>query len=150
MSARKKLCTFRLADHWFGIDVASVQEVLRHQPVTALRWANASVQGILNLRGQIVTAIDLRRELAMPARPASIDPINVVVRAPVGPASAPTTVSLWVDEVGDVEEVDAAQFERTPPTLTGVSQELIHGVYKLDDHLLLVLDLARVLSAMTT
>jgi purine-binding chemotaxis protein CheW len=150
MSVRKKLCTFRLAEHWFGIEVASVQEVLRHQPVTALRWANDSVQGVLNLRGQIVTAIDLRHELGMPARPASLDPTNVVVRSAGSAASAPTTVSLWVDEVGDVAEVEGAQFERTPPTLTGVSRELIRGVYKLDDHLLLALDLPRVLSALAT
>jgi len=144
MSALKSLCTFRLDGHWFGVEVSSVQEVLRHQPVTALRWANESVQGLLNLRGQIVAAVDLRRGLGMAPRPAGLKAANVVVR--IGGAA----VSLWVDEVGDVAEVDEACFERTPATLSGVSQYLIRGVYKRDDHLLLALDLPRVMSAVMT
>jgi len=144
VSARRTLCTFRLDGHWFGVEVSSVQEVLRHQPVTALRWANESVQGLLNLRGQIVAAVDLRRGLGMAPRPEGLKAANVVVR--IGSAA----VSLWVDEVGDVAEVDESTFERTPATLSGVSQYLIRGVYKREGHLLLALDLPRVMSAVMT
>jgi len=144
MSERKTFCTFRLEGHWFVIEVESVQEVLRHQPVTALGWANESVRGLLNLRGQVVAAVDLRRGLGMAPRPSEQLASNVVVR--IGGAA----VSLWVDEVGDVAEVDTAAFERTPSTLAGVSQYLIRGVYKLEDHLLLALDLPRVINAVMT
>jgi purine-binding chemotaxis protein CheW len=144
MDDRKMLCTFRLDGHWFGIDVSVVQEVIREQEMTALRWANDAVQGLLNLRGQIVTAIDLRRGLGMAARPDLKRGANVVVR--VGTSA----VSLWVDDVGDVVEVDMASFERAPATLGGVSRDMIYGVYKLDDHLLLALDLTRVVGAVMT
>ena len=149
MKSHRTLCTFQLAGQWFGIEVGSVQEVLRHQPVTALRWANAAVQGLLNLRGQIVTAVDLRRGLGLPDRPEGQAPVNVVVRIPGRTGSAPV-MSLWVDEVGDVVDVDAADFEATPPTLRGVSREFVRGVYKQSDHLLLALDLPRVVSAVMT
>jgi purine-binding chemotaxis protein CheW len=141
MSARATLCTFRLDGHWMGIDAASVQEVLRHHPVTALRWAHAAVQGLLNLRGQIVTVVELRSVLGFAPRPEGRVPTQVVVR--IGGSA----VSLWVDEVGDVLEIDAGRFERTPGTLARVNRDLLRGVYRLDDQLLLELDLPRVLGA---
>lgn len=144
MTDRRSLCTFKLEGHWFGIDVACVQEVLRHQETTSLRWAHDAVQGLMNLRGQIVTAVDLRRGLGLPPRPEGMRGANVVVRV------AGSAVSLWVDEVGDVVEVDSASFERAPTTLAGVHRDLIHGVYKRPDHVLLALDLPRVMSAVMT
>jgi purine-binding chemotaxis protein CheW len=130
----RQLCTFYLGGDFFGIDVLSVQEVIRAQPMTRAPLAPACVRGLINLRGQIVTAIDLRRRFGLPDRPAGADPMNVVVRTDDG------AVSLLVDDIGDVLRVSAAEFERPPDTLRGPARALVRGAYKLDGKLLLVLD----------
>lgn len=101
--------------------------------------APGAVRGLINLRGQIVTAVDLRRRLALPDPEAGRLPMNVVVRHGDG------AVSLLVDEIGDVVEVDQEDFEPPPDTLHGPARELIRGAYKLKDRLLLPLDVERVL-----
>lgn len=137
MGATRQLCTFTLAGHHFGVDVRNVQEVLRHQPMTAVALAPPEVRGLINLRGQIVTAIDLRRRLALPDRTAGQPPMNVIVRTEDGVAS------FLVDEIGDVVDVAPDRFELPPATLTGAVRDLIEGVYKLDRHLVLVLEVDR-------
>jgi purine-binding chemotaxis protein CheW len=137
VSTPKQYCTFRLDTLTFGIEVERVQEVIRWQELTGVPLANPVVQGLINLRGQIVTALDLRRRLHLPERPAGERPMNVVVRTPAG------VLSLLVDEIGDVVDVDQATFEGAPETLQGVARELIVGAYKLEDRLLLVLDTDR-------
>jgi len=132
-------CTFELNDSLFGVEVLEVQEVIRHQRMTSVPLAHKVVSGLINLRGQIVTAIDLRRRLGLPERANGKLPLNVVVRTDDGP------VSLLVDEIGDVIEVDSATFEAPPETLEGVLRELVTGVYKLDGRLLQVLDVDRAL-----
>jgi purine-binding chemotaxis protein CheW len=92
------------------------------------------VSGLINLRGQIVTAIDLRRRLQMPPLDTDRDPMNIVVR------SGDTAFALIVDEIGDVLDVDPETFEAPPSTLTATARELILGVYRLERNLLLVLD----------
>jgi purine-binding chemotaxis protein CheW len=92
------------------------------------------VSGLINLRGQIVTAVDLRRRLELEPRPPGLLAMNVVVRSDDG------AVSLLVDEIGDVVEVEETTFERTPETLRGAVREVITGVHKLNDRLMLVLD----------
>ena len=129
-----QLATFFLADLFIGIDVLSVQEVLRYQQMTPVPKAPKVVEGLINLRGQIVAAIDMRRRLGLPPRPNDQPPMNMVIRTEDG------TVSLLVDEIGDVVDVDPATFERPPEHLTGTARDLIHGVFKLQDRLLLVLD----------
>jgi purine-binding chemotaxis protein CheW len=141
VDAGHQYCTFHLDGHYFGIDVRQVQEVIRHQKMTRVPLAPAAVRGLINLRGQIVTAIDLRRRLDLPDRPADRLPVNVVVRTDDG------AVSLLVDEIGDVLAVPEAVFERPPETLRGPARDLIRGAYKLDGRLLLALDLDRVLDA---
>jgi purine-binding chemotaxis protein CheW len=136
----RQFCTFYLAEHFFGIDVLKVQEVIRAQAMTRVPLAPPVVRGLINLRGQIVTALDLRRRLELPDRPADREPVNVVVRTDDGP------VSLLVDEVGDVLLVPETAFERPPETLHGLPRELILGVYKLDGRLLLILDAPRTVS----
>ena len=134
MNNRKQFCTFSLNGLFFGVEVLRVQEVIRYQEMTAVPLAPAMVEGLINLRGQIVTAIDLRRRLELPPRTGDGLPLNVVVRSDDG------AVSLLVDEIGDVVEIDDDAFERKPETLKGVARELVQGVYKLRDRLLLVLD----------
>lgn len=132
-----QLSTFFVADLFFGVDVLRVQEVLRFQQMTRVPQAPDVIEGLINLRGQIVTAIDLRRRLKLPPRTGDQTPTNMVIRTDDG------AVSLLVDEIGDVLEVDAATYERPPENLDPAAHEMIHGVYKLRDRLLLVLDTER-------
>ncbi len=129
--------TFFVADLFFGVDVLRVQEVLRFQPMTRVPQAPKVIEGLINLRGQIVTAIDMRRRLGLPARAGGNTPMNLVVRTEEG------AVSLLVDEIGDVLDVDESLYERPPENLDRAARELIDGVYKLKDRLLLVLDTER-------
>ena len=135
--ASQQFCTFVVDEGLFGVEVERVQEILRHQEMTPIPLAPSAVRGLINLRGQIVTAIDLRRRLELPDRPAGQIPVNVVIQTDDG------AVSLLVDEIGDVLEVPEKAFERSPETLQGTARELIRGAYKLDGRLLLILDTAR-------
>jgi purine-binding chemotaxis protein CheW len=129
-----QFCTFLLDGHLFGVPVETVQEVLRQQEMTVVPLAPTEVCGLLNLRGQIVTTIDLRVRLGLPAAPAGTARVNVVVRTPDG------AVSLLVDQIGDVLEPAAASFEDAPDTVPATIRELVERVCKLDGRLMLVLD----------
>jgi len=136
--------TFFVANLFFGVDVLRVQEVLRFQQMTRVPQAPEVIEGLINLRGQIVTAIDMRRRLRLPPRAGDQTPMNMVVRTDDG------AVSLLVDEIGDVLDVDAATFERPPENLDPTARELIRGVYKLKDSLLIALDTNKVLNLVAT
>ena len=114
--------------------MSQVQEIIRYQVMTPVPLVPSVVTGLINLRGQIVTALDLRRRLKLAERTTDRMPINVVVR------SGDEAVSLLVDEIGEVLEVDDETFEAPPETLQGEARSLIRGAYKLKDRLLLVLD----------
>ena len=139
MPVEQQYCTFYVAGHYFGLDVRRVQEVIRFQEMTRVPLAPPVVRGLINLRGQIVTAIDLRRRMDLPDRHAEELPVNVVVQTDDG------AVSLLVDEIGDVLEVPEKLFERSPDTLIGPARELIRGAYKLNDRLMLLLDVDKAL-----
>ena len=137
--AQQQFVTLFLDGLRFGVDVQKVQEVVPYQEMTRVPLAPPTVRGVLNLRGQIVTGIDLRRRLDLPDRPAGSLPMNVVLRGEEAP------VSLLVDEIGEVLEVPAESGERPPETLRGKVRELIQTIYPLDGELLHVLDTARTL-----
>jgi purine-binding chemotaxis protein CheW len=130
----RQFSTFYVDGLFFGVEVLKVQEVLRYQELTPVPRAHPVIEGLINLRGQIVTAIDLRRRLELSARPDEKRPMNVVIR------SAGSAVSLQVDEIGDVIEVSDQDFEPPPETLGAVARELIQGAYKLKNRLLLILN----------
>ena len=132
-----QFCTFHLDRFLFGVDVRQVQEVIRSLKLTRVPLAPEVISGLINLRGEIVTAIDLRRRLELPPRPADVEPMNVVVQA------GAEAVSLLVDAIGAVVKVEPDAFEKPPETLTGVARDLILGAYKLKDRLLLVLDVEK-------
>lgn len=138
MAETRQYCTFYLDGRLFGIQVTQVQEVIRYQQMTRVPTARKEIAGLINLRGQIVSAIDLRRRLEMPDRPAGKLPMNVVVQTGQGGVA-----SLLVDEIGDVIDVRAEQFEKAPETLKGVARELIEGAYKLEKKLLLALSVEK-------
>ena len=131
--------TFWVGGHFLGVDVLDVQEVLRHQEMTPVPLAPPTVQGLINLRGQIVTAIDMRRRLCLRERPEDQKPMNVVIRAEEG------SVSLLVDEIGDVVEVGEDDREIVPETIPAKQRDLLTAIAKQDGQLLLLLDTARVL-----
>jgi purine-binding chemotaxis protein CheW len=133
-------CTFFVDGHYFGLDVLKVQEITRYQQMTCVPLASPVVRGLINLRGQIVTAIDLRRRLQLDDRLEDQQPINVVVHTDDG------AVSLLVDEIGDVLKVSKETFERPPETLRQPARDLIQGAYKLPDRLLMILDTERLVS----
>jgi purine-binding chemotaxis protein CheW len=136
----RQYSTFDVAGSYFGIDVLQVQEVLRYQEMTPVPLAPAVIEGLINLRGQIVTALDMRRRLGLPPRASGQTAMNVVVRTEEG------AVSLLVDEIGDVVEVDSASFERPPENLDPAIRDLVKGIHKLKDRLLLVLDIGQTLN----
>lgn len=138
MASTQQFCTFLLDGHMFGTPVPKVQEVIQHQEMTRVPLAPDVVRGLINLRGQIVSAIDLRRRLGLEDRPAGQLPMNVVVRTNDG------AVSLLVDEIGDVIEVEEETLESPPETLQGFAREVVNGVYKLSGHLLLALDIDKI------
>jgi purine-binding chemotaxis protein CheW len=140
MRANHQFCTFYLDDRLFGVESQQIQEVIRSLDLTEVPLAPVVVSGLMNLRGQIVAAIDLRRRLELAPRPDGVEPMCVVVR------TSDSVISLLVDDIGDVVEVEEATFERPPETLTGRMRAVILGVYKLDDHLLHVLDTERLCS----
>jgi purine-binding chemotaxis protein CheW len=129
-----QFCTFFVKDEFFGVPVQQVQEVIRYQEMTRVPLMPSIIRGLINLRGQIVMAVDLRRRLGLEDRPHSELPMNVVVLTDDG------AVSFLVDEIGDVLEVADDSFEEAPETVNGQARDLVRGVYKLPDRLLLVLD----------
>src|SRR3954470_332547 len=136
-----QLATFRLDGDLYGVEVEHVQEVLRSQNLTRVPLAPPAVAGLINLRGQVVTAIELRERLGRPPRPQGTDAVVIVVRLQ-GEA-----VSLLVDSIADVVDVEAGDFEAPPDTLDGQARELIRGAYKLDGQLLLALDVQKAVGA---
>jgi len=137
----RSICTFHLDPYVFGVDVSVVLEVMVHPVITRVPLAPPAVRGVINLRGQIVTALDLRRRLDLPPAPGPGAPVSIVVKAKDEP------VSFLVDRAGDVVQVEESQFERPPDTLHGVARDLIVGAYKLPSRLLLLLDPERCASA---
>ncbi len=135
MINHQQYCTFYLGQYLFGVGVGEVQEIIRHQPITRVPLSHRVFSGLINLRGQIVTTIDLRRRFDLDDRPEGVSPMHVIVRHGEMP------VSLLVDRIGDVVEARVENFEVPPDTLTGEARTLIRGTYKLKDRLLLVLDI---------
>lgn len=135
----RQFCTFYLDGQFFGIDVLKVQEVMRKQETTEVPLTPKVVRGLMNLRGGIVSVIDLRLRFDMPAAPAETEPIHVVTQTNGG------LVSFQVDSIGDVVEIRDGSFEPPPPTLKASARRLIDGVCKLNDNLLLVVNVEHVL-----
>jgi purine-binding chemotaxis protein CheW len=138
VSSTQQFCTFYLKDQFFGVPVQQVQEVIQWQDTTRVSLVPEVIRGLINLRGQIVMAIDLRRLLQMEERPPAMAPINMVIRTPEGP------VSLLADSIGDVVEVDDKTFEDPPQNLEDKMRVLVTGVHKLEQGLMHVLNTEKV------
>lgn len=123
-----------------GIPVLEVHDVLSKQIITKVPKSPAAVAGVLNLRGQIVTAIDLRKRLDLDDREADAEEMNVVVEYENEP------YSLIIDKVGDVLSLSEEAFERNPVTLAMCWQSVSTGIYRLDEALLVILDIEKLLT----
>jgi purine-binding chemotaxis protein CheW len=117
-----------------------VQEIVRLQAFTPVPLSSPEIAGLINLRGEVLTAINMRARLGLPPSDGERDPVNVVVRVDDEP------VSLLVDEIGGVQEVSNVPFENTPTTVDAAVRELLTGSYTLPDRLLLALNAPRVLA----
>ena len=137
--ATRQFATFHIGDLFFGIEAIRVQEVIRHQEMTPIPLAPHAIRGLINLRGQIVTAVETRLLLDLPAAPADAEPMNIIIQAQDG------AVSLLVDSIGDVLEVQLRSFAPVPDNVSVRQRSVIAGVYKLNDSLMLLLDLEQLL-----
>ena len=137
MANTSQFCTFYLDKLLFGVELKGVQEVIRSLEMTTVPLAPRVVSGLINLRGQIVTAVNLRRRLELEAAPAGAPVMNVVVHSVDG------AVSLQVDEIGDVVEVEETTFEAPPETLRPSVRNIVLGIHKLKGRLLHVLDIEK-------
>lgn len=138
---KTQLSTFYLGPYFFGLDVKRVQEIIRFHEISPVPLAPLVISGLINLRGDIVTAIDLGLRLEIEENRA-VDKearMNVVIR------TEDNSVSLVVDRVGDIIEVEEGQYEKPPETLKGAAKELIVGTYKLEGRLLMLLDIDKVI-----
>jgi purine-binding chemotaxis protein CheW len=135
--------TLTVADQLCGVPVLGVRDILGVQVITRIPLAPPEIAGSLNLRGRIVTAIDLRRRLNLPPPPEGQKRMSVVAEQG-GELSA-----LLVDQVSEVMSLKASAFERNPPTLGASWSAFSSGIYRLDGRLLVVLDVARLLDLST-
>ena len=132
--------TMTIGGQWFGIPVLSVQDVLGPQQIAMIPLAPSEVAGSLNLRGRIVTAIDPRVRLGLPDREEGATVMSVVVEH-IG-----ELYSLLIDQVGEVLKLPTSRFEQNPASLDQRWRDLSSGIYRLDDRLLIVIDIDRLLN----
>ncbi len=136
----ERYCTFHVKGMTIGLDVGTVREVVRLSSITPVPLTAPEIRGLINLRGDIVTAIDLGVRFGFAPVEIEEDQLtHVIIADNLG------LLSLVVDRAGDVVEVDRDRYEAPPDTLRGEARKLIRGAFKLPDRLLLDLDLAHVI-----
>ncbi len=130
----RQYVTFRVADLLLGVSVSKVQEVIRYQEMTVVPLAHSIVEGLINLRGQIVIAIDTRRSLGLPPSSSPEPPMNIVLHAPDG------AVSLLVDEIHDVARIPISTCAAVPENMPARQRAMFQCVYDLPEGLMMALD----------
>ena len=141
-SNTRELLTLNVGEQIFGIPILQVQDVLGAQKITRVPLAPPAIAGSLNLRGRIVTAINMRACLGMPDRDAGAKTMSVVVE------NNSELYSLMIDSVGDVMNLPYSDYEKNPATLSPQWRSLCQGIYRLKDKLLVVLDVPRLLEGL--
>lgn len=142
--ADKEFLTVTVGKQSFGIPVLQVRDVLEERKLTRIPLARREISGSMNLRGRIVTAVDIRRSLQMPDRETGTPCMYVVIEHDNEP------YSLVVDSVGEVLTLSEEVYEKTPATLDTSWSALTLGVYRLKENLLMVLDVPRMLEGIAT
>ncbi len=140
----RELLTIHIGGQMFGIPILQVQDVLGEQKVTNIPLAPSQVAGALNLRGRIVTAIDVRKCLGLPPLDGEKKLMSVVVE------NDAELYSLIIDSVGDVLSLYDDDYESTPATLDPTWRSVSMGIYRLDNRLLIILDVPKLLNSLTS
>jgi purine-binding chemotaxis protein CheW len=135
-----QLVTFNISEEEFGVDILKVQEIIRTMEITKVPRAPAFVEGVINLRGKVIPILDLRRRFGMEHRKHDNQTRIMVIEI------SGMTVGFVVDGVSEVLRINSSTVEPTPPIMAGVDSEYISGVGKLEDRLLILLDLDKLLS----
>lgn len=139
-AAQQEFVTLRLGEQLFGISVLAVQDVMRHQPIAPIPLAQEVISGSLNVRGRIATAYNMRRRLGLGEYPNPQAIMMVVVDY------QHELFALMVDAVGDVLSLPMRDFEKVPANIDANWRTLAAGVFKLDGELLVILDVAHVIT----
>lgn len=134
---RRQFSTFYVAGRLYGVDVSKVQEVVRPLPTTKIPLSEQFVQGLINLRGQVVTAISLHRLFGLPDSPQK-ELMNVICKVDSA------LVSLLVDEIGDVVELECALSEPVPSTMPDGVRKFMMRVHRIGDQLLSIIDVEKI------
>jgi purine-binding chemotaxis protein CheW len=132
--------TLTVGEQLCGVPVLAVRDILGEHTITRIPLAPSEIAGSLNLRGRIVTAIDLRRRLRLPPAPADQQPMSVVAE------QGGELYALLVDQVSEVMSLKASAFESNPPTLPQTWAQFSSGIYRLEGRLLVVLDVGKLLA----
>jgi purine-binding chemotaxis protein CheW len=135
-----QLVTFSIGDEEFGVDILKVQEIIRMMEITRVPRAPDFVEGVINLRGKVIPIIDLRKRFGLVARGHDKHTRIIVIEINM------MIVGFVVDSVSEVLRIPSSTVEPPPPVVSGMESEYISGVGKLEDRLLILLDLDRLLS----
>ncbi|SDF93533.1 chemotaxis protein CheW [Desulfovibrio legallii] len=135
-----QLVTFHIGDEEFGVDILSVQEIIRPMQITMVPHAANYIEGVINLRGKVIPVINMRTRFNLP--PVERDSRTRIVVMEFNQK----IVGFLVDGVSEVLRIPASTVEPAPPVVCGIGSEYIRGVGKLDDRLLILLDLDTLLS----
>ena len=135
-----QLVTFSIGEEDFGVDILKVQEIIRTMEITKVPRAQDFVEGVINLRGKVIPIIDLRRRFGLDSKPHDKDTRIIVIEI------NNMIVGFVVDSVSEVLRIPAGTVEPPPPVVAGLESEYISGVGKLQDRLLILLDLDKLLS----
>jgi len=140
MSDSTQVVSFKLGPEEYGVDIAQVQEINRMVTVTNVPRAPAFMEGVINLRGQLIPIIDLRTRFGMPRAEHTKNTRIVVTEV------GTKRVGMVVDSVSEVLRLPLDAIEPAPDMISGVDTEYIRGVGKMNDRLIILLDLAKVVT----
>lgn len=135
-----QLVTFSIAEEEFGVEILRVQEIIRLMPITRVPNAPPAVEGVINLRGKVIPVIDLRRRFEMDAAEADEHTRIIVMDL------HDRVVGFVVDAVREVLRIEGSAIEPPPQVVSGIGSEYLKGMGRIDDRLLILLDLDRLLS----
>lgn len=134
-----QLVTFKLGDEEYGIDILKVQEINRMTEITTMPKAPFSVEGVINLRGKVIPVVNLRKKFGLDIK--EVDAQSRIIVVDIG-----STVGLIVDSVSEVLRISSDTIEPPPPITGGIGSEYIRGIGKLEDRLIILLDIDKLLS----
>ncbi|MBT4760114.1 MAG: chemotaxis protein CheW [Bdellovibrionaceae bacterium] len=134
-----QVCEFKIGQDFFGISVLNIQEIIKPQKITKVPLSDNYVKGLINLRGQIVTGLSLRTLFGLEEK-STEENMNVIVR------HEDQLISFMVDKICDVQDLEKQDFQQTPDTISRKIAQYVSGVYKLEDRLLIILDINRLMN----